>query len=322
MDNLPKPFFCLAPMEDVTDTVFRRVINRAGRPDVFFTEFMSVSGFCHPQGKSQVARRLEFSLEEQPIIAQIWGNEPEYFAKTAREITKLDLAGIDINMGCPDKVVVKSGGGSALIENPKLATEIIKSVQNNTSLPVSVKTRLGVKLISEWRPWLTTLLQQNLAALTVHLRTRKEMSKVSARHELIPEIITLRDEIAPNTKLIINGDVMTREHGLELSKKYPGIDGLMIGRGAFTNPFCFEKEPRVHSRQELFGLLRYHLDLFEQSEHGRKFEPLKRFLKIYINDFPGARELRNRFMNTKNVAEIRAILEENSSSVNHGKLEP
>ena len=129
-DELPRPFFALAPMEDVTDTVFRQVILRAARPDVFFTEFMNVNGFCHPIGRTNVARRLEFAAAEVPIVAQIWGSDPGKFAQTVGEIGGLGFAGIDINMGCPDKAVVRAGGGSALIKNPELAVEIIKNVES------------------------------------------------------------------------------------------------------------------------------------------------------------------------------------------------
>jgi tRNA-dihydrouridine synthase len=348
-DNLPKPFFCLAPMEDVTDVVFRSVVAKAGRPDVFFTEFMNVSGFCHPDGRASVARRLVFKPEEQPIIAQIWGSDPEKFAETATELAKMGFAGVDINMGCPDKSVVKSGGGSALIERTELAVEIIQAVNKSfddvrspvslvkpsenflsstktfsraappratpparfSGLPISVKTRLGAYQAEEWKPWLTTLLKQDLAALTVHLRTRKEMSKVPAHYELIPEIVALRDAVAPQTRLIINGDVRDRSHGIEMSREYPGVDGWMIGRGVFTNPFCFETSPHQHSREELIELLKYHLDLFDQLGHERKFEPLKRFFKIYINNFPGSKSLREKLMDTKNTAEARTVLAEN-----------
>ena len=309
-NELPKPFFCLAPMEDVTNNVFRQVVLKSARPDVFFTEFMNVSGFCHPKGHQSVSRRLEFSQDEQPIVAQIWGNKPDDFRKSAIEISKLGFAGIDINMGCPDKAVIKGGGGSALIENPELAVEIIKSVKEGASIPVSVKTRLGVRKIDEWRPWLTTLLQQDLVALTIHLRTRKEMSKVPAHFELIPEIIKLRDEIAPKTRLIINGDITDRTHGLELVKQNPGIDGLMIGRGIFANPFCFENKPRTHDKSELLKLLNVHLDLFDKNNKDQtvKYESLKKFFKIYVNNFPGASELRMNLMQTKNTGEAREVL--------------
>ncbi|GHU07091.1 putative tRNA-dihydrouridine synthase 2 [Alphaproteobacteria bacterium] len=317
-NSLPKPFFVLAPMEDVTDVVFRQVVARAARPDVFFTEFMNVSGFCHPDGRESVARRLQTSPTDTPIVAQIWGSKPEKFSLTARELARIGFAGIDINMGCPDKSVVKSGGGSALIASSELAVEIIKAVQNSTDLPVSVKTRLGYSKVDEWRDWLKILLEQDLDALTVHLRTRKEMSKVPAHYELIPGIIKLRDGIAPKTKLIINGDIANRSAGAALIEKYPGIDGIMIGRGVFANPYCFEKTPIKHSREDLMDLLKHHLDLFDKNtityfqKSGTvpiKYKPLKKFFKIYINNFPGASDLRARLMATKTAAEAREILD-------------
>ena len=311
--NLPKPFFCLAPMEDVTDVVFRQVISRASRPDVYFTEFMNVSGFCHPEGRSNVARRLKTAPTDNPIVAQIWGNKPEDFIKTVAEIKKMKaFVGIDINMGCPDKAVVKSGGGSALIKDPKLAIEIIQLTKNeieknSTELTLSVKTRIGYSNVEEYKDWLTTLLNQDLDALSVHLRTKKEMSKVPAHYELISDIIKLRDKISPKTKLIINGDITDRAAGINLTKKYPGIDGVMIGRGVFANPFCFEKIPKKHTQSELIELLKYHLELFNNYDM-LKYEPLKKFFKIYINDFPGAKELRIKLMETKNIEEALELL--------------
>jgi tRNA-dihydrouridine synthase len=177
-------------------------------------------------------------------------------------------------------------------------------------LPVSVKARLGAHRIDEWREWLGFLLSQDLANLTIHLRTRKEMSKVDAHFELVPEIKKLRDEIAPQTLLTINGDIRDRAHGMELVEKY-GVDGVMIARGVFHNPYAFEKEPREHSREELIGLLNLQLDLHDKysAELGpRKFDPLKRFFKIYIRDFPGASELREKLMHTKNTDEVRTLL--------------
>jgi tRNA-dihydrouridine synthase len=323
-DNLPKPFFALAPMEDVTDVVFRQVVARAARPDVFFTEFMNVSGFVHPKGRENVARRLAKAPTDAPIVAQIWGSQPEDFTRTAAELTRMEFAGIDINMGCPDKAVVKSGGGSALIASSELAIDIIKAVKNgvrtdaaqtpDTVVPVSVKTRLGYSNVDEWRDWLTILLKQDLDALTIHLRTKKEMSKAPAHHELIPDIVKLRDEIAPKTKLIINGDIANRAAGVTLIEKHPGVDGAMIGRGIFADPFCFEKEPANHSQAELIELLCYHLDLFDKNGSD-KYEPLKKFFKIYINNFPGASSLRAELMATKNTAEACKVLDSLTTTV-------
>ena len=307
--DLPRPFFILAPMEAVTDVVFRHVVAKAAKPDIFFTEFTNASSFASPKGVHSTRGRLTFTADEQPMVAQIWGTKPEEFALMARDLAEMGYKGIDINMGCPDKTVVKGGGGSGLIRTPELAAQLIAAAKEG-GLPVSVKTRLGYSSTTEWRDWLTHILKQDVVNLTIHLRTRKEMSKVPAHFELISEIKELRDKIAPNTLLTINGDIEDRQQGLELIKEY-GVDGVMIGRGVFHNPFAFEKDKREHGREELLGLLRLQLDLFDkysQELEPRKFEPLKRFFKIYIRDFPGASELREQLMHTKSTDDVRAIL--------------
>lgn len=309
-NDLPKPFFILAPMEAVTDVVFRHVVARAGRPDVFFTEFVSTDGYASPKGRHSTRGRLAFSEDEHPMVAQIWGDKPEHFREMAHGMKELGFKGIDINMGCPAKDVVKKGAGSGLIRTPALAAEIIAATKE-AGLPVSVKTRLGDIRVDEWTKWLTHILKQDVANLTIHLRTRKEMSKVDAHFELIPEILKLRDEIAPNTLLTINGDIRDREHGLELANKY-GVDGIMIGRGIFANPYAFV-ESFQPTREEMLGLLNYHLDLYDTfvEEMGeRPFDPLKRFFKIYVREIPGAAELREKLMHTKSTQEVREILAE------------
>ena len=307
-----KPFFSLAPMEAVTDVIFRHVVAEAARPDVFYTEFTNSASFCSEKGVHSTRGRLHFTKDEQPIVAQIWGSKPENFAQMSKGLAEMGYRAIDINMGCPDKAVIKSGGGSDLIRNPELAGEIIAAAKEG-GLPISVKTRLGFSRIDEWHDWLRFLLEQNIAVLTVHLRTKKEMSKVNAHFEMIPEILKLRDEIAPQTLIQINGDILSVRQGLELAEKYPGIDGIMIGRGVFANPFVFETEVREHSKAELINLLKLHLDIFDEYATRfeiRKFEPLKRFFKIYIREFDGASDLRAKLMETKSTAEVREILTE------------
>ncbi|MBQ3306122.1 tRNA-dihydrouridine synthase family protein [Candidatus Saccharibacteria bacterium] len=312
-EELPEHFSVLAPMEGVTDIVFRRVVARAGRPDVFFTEFTNVSSFASEKGRHDALERLETLPEEAPIVAQIWGKNPEHFGELASALSEMGFSGLDINMGCPDRHVNKAGGGAAMIKTPELAVECIRAAKEATNLPVSVKTRLGFTYLEEFHDWLKLLLEQNLAALTVHLRTRKEMSKVGAHFELIPEILELRNEIAPDTKLIINGDIEDLKQARELWKKYPEIDGIMIGRGVFKNPYCFtDHEP---TREELTDLFLYHLDLYDArakklSENGSRypFEPLKHFYKVYFNGFPGASELRAKLMEAKTTAELREII--------------
>lgn len=344
-NDLPQPFFILAPMEAVTDVVFRHVVKQAGAPDIFFTEFANATGWVHA-GDKAIAGRLIKTDDEQPLIAQIWGGEPGDMEAFAKHCAELGFNGIDINMGCPAKSAIKSGG-AALIRRPDIAIAAIDAAKKS-GLPVSVKTRLGYTYVDEWREWLTTILKQDIVNLTIHLRTKKEMSKVAAHYELIDEIVKLRDEIAPQTLLTINGDIRDREHGLEIARKHPGVNGIMIGRGVFSDPFCFRRAielssveeavtgasspvsrtPRageatrkeyseaedsstIYHKSELIALLHYHLDLFDhyQPTLGRPFETLKRFFKIYIRDFDGAKELREKLMHTTTTDEVRQLLE-------------
>lgn len=344
-ENLPKPFLVLAPMEGVTDIAFRQVIAKAGRPDLFFTEFTNVSSYASEKGRWNALERLQVAPTDAPIIAQIWGKNPEHFSECASALASLGFSGVDLNFGCPDKHVNKAGGGAAMINTPELAVKCYQNAKQSTNLPVSIKTRLGWSNISEYQTWLPTLLEQHPAALTVHLRTKKEMSKVPAHFELIPEIIALRNSISPETKLILNGDIRDRAHALELHTQYPEVDGFMIGRGVFQNPYCFTNH--TPTREELMELLTIHLDLYEEytnqvlrnlSEPRRdrrgatpvttggrdpmseklrlahsSYEPLKHFFKIYVNNFPGAKDLRAKLMETHSVAEARQILADNLS---------
>jgi tRNA-dihydrouridine synthase len=307
-DNLEKPFFILAPMEAVTDVVFRHVVANASAPDIWFTEFTNATGWA-AAGDKAIGGRLIKTDDEQPIVAQLWGSDPLAMAKLAKHCAELGYHGIDINMGCPDSSAVKSGGGAGMIRTPEIAAQIIAAAKES-GLPVSVKTRLGFSRVDEWQDWLTHILKQDVVNLTIHLRTKKEMSKVPAHFELIPEIKNLRDEIAPQTLLTINGDITDRQHGEEIVRQ-TGVDGVMIGRGIFHNPFAFEKIKTTHSREELLELLNLQLDLHDKYSdelNPRKFDPLKRFFKIYVRDFDGAAELRDKLMHTKNTTEVRDIL--------------
>ncbi len=310
--KLPKPLFVLAPMEAVTDTVFRRVVIKAGRPDLFFTEFTNVEGW-NSEGKKVVGRRLSFTRSEKPLIAQVWGSNPDNLEKMSKALKKMGFDGIDLNMGCPVKTATKHASGSAMILHPELAAEMIQAAKAG-GLPVSVKTRLGYSKVDEWEGWITHLLRQNIDALTIHARTKKEMSKVPAHHELFSDIVKLRDKVAPRTLIIGNGDIMTRKHGEELVKKH-NLDGVMIGRGIFQNITCFREDPLdlslPESKKELLELLNCHLDLFEEEVRlnpQKKFDPLKRFFKVYIRDFDGASDLRVKLMNCKTVEEVKSEL--------------
>jgi len=306
-NNQPQPFFILAPMEAVTDVVFRHVVAHAAPPDMYFTEFTNATGWVHA-GEKAIGGRLYKTDDEQPIVAQIWGGEPGDMEQLAMHCKELGYDGIDINMGCPAKSAVKSGG-SALILNPELAAASIQAAKL-AGLPVSVKTRLGYSKLDEWRGWLTHLLQQDIVNLTIHLRTKKEMSKVPAHFELIPAILELRDQIAPSTLITLNGDIEDRAHGEKIAKENPGVNGIMIGRGVFHNPFAFEAAPTEHTKDELLALLNTHLELYDQHKKqiGRPFDTLKRFFKIYVRSFDGAAELRDHLMHASSTDEVRTLL--------------
>lgn len=306
--KLPRPFFVLAPMEAVTDVVFRHVVAEAGAPDVWFTEFTNATGWAHA-GDKAIGGRLVKTDDERPIVAQLWGSDPVSMENLAKHCAELGYDGIDINMGCPDSSAVKSGGGAGMILNPENAAAII-AASKTSGLPISVKTRLGYSRIDEWHEWVRHILSQDIVNFTIHLRTKKEMSKVPAHYELIDDIKALRDDIAPQTLLTVNGDIRDRAHGLELVEKY-SVDGVMIGRGIFANPFAFETELKDHSQTERINLLRKQLDLYDHYhiQTGRPFDTLKRFFKIYIRDFEGASELRDRLMHTKSTDEVRDLID-------------
>lgn len=308
--QLPRPFFVLAPMDDVTDTVFRQIIANCAPPDLFFTEFVNVDGLQSP-GRSKLLKKIQFTLKEQPLIAQIWGKEPENYFKTAQEFVEMGFAGIDINMGCPVKAVVKNGCCSALINNRDLAVEIIKATQAGAAgrVPVSVKTRIGFNVVD--LSWLELLLKQNLSMLTVHGRTTRQQSAVPADWDLIGKVRELRDEIAPQTLVVGNGDVQSRSQGLEQANKY-SLDGIMIGRGVFHDPFVFAQNSlwAEYTKEQRVELFTKHVKLFLETWKGqeRNIVTLNKFCKIYINGFDGAKELREEFMQAKSADELLALL--------------
>jgi tRNA-dihydrouridine synthase len=322
MDKLPKPFFVLAPMDDVTDTVFRRVVADCAPPDMYFTEFVNVDGLQSP-GRPRLLKKLRFTPDEQPLIAQIWGKEPANFYKTAQQLADgslarelglpddVNFAGVDLNMGCPEKNVVKNGTCVALINDRPLAAEIIKATQDGLAgrLPLSVKTRTGFNQPD--LTWIEFLLQHNLQALTVHGRTRKEMSQVPAHWDLIGQARKLRDRLAPNTLIIGNGDVRDRAHGLELAQTYQ-LDGIMIGRGVFHDPFAFAPTSPWpdFTRTQRLNLYKKHIQRFAATwqDRERPIQTLNKFCKIYINNFDGARELRDQLMHCADTTELLTLL--------------
>jgi tRNA-dihydrouridine synthase len=308
--NLPKPFFVLAPMDDVTDTVFRQIVAGCAPPDLSFTEFVNADGLQSP-GRDKLIKKLRFTAAEQPLVAQIWGKQPENFRKTAEQLADgtfaremglpdgVNFAGVDLNMGCPQKTEVKNGTCSALMNDRPLAEAIIEATREGLAgrLPLSIKTRVGFGHVD--MTWIEFLLGKNLQVLTVHGRTKAQMSKVPADWDLIGQARELRDQLAPETLIIGNGDVLTRRQGLDLARKYK-LDGIMIGRGIFHDPFVFaENSPwEDYKSEQRIELYKKHVQLFAKTwqDRERPIQTLNKFCKIYINNFDGAKELREELM--------------------------
>jgi len=326
-EKLPKTIFALAPMEDVTDTSFREIVAGLADPQylhILYTEFTSVDGMNHPKGKIRVGERLIVSESEKVIlkqnnirlIVQIWGNKPELFYKVAHDITEeYEFDGLDINMGCPVKNVVKNGCCSALINQPELAKEIILATMEATHLPVSVKTRTGIKAhVTD--EWIAQLMETKPAAIILHGRTQKQQSEGLSDWEEIARGARIRDQIHPGTKFLGNGDVVSVAHGEELALKY-GLDGVMIGRGIFTNPWFFNPMHARPSKSEKLDQLLLHTHLFERNwETKKSLNLLKRFYKIYTSDFPLAAKLRADLMEAHTYEEVYQIVQKELSQIN------
>lgn len=298
----------MAPMEDVTDAAFRRMFARYGKPDVTWTEFTSADGLVLAPEKGQHALRakLMYSKEERPIVAQLFSAVPERMEKAAAICAELGFDGIDINMGCPDRAVEKGGAGAALMKKPELARELIRAAKHGAgSVPVSVKTRIGY-LHDEIDTWIPELLAEHPAALTVHLRTRKELSEVPAQWDKLPRVVALRNTLSPETRVIGNGDVHTRADALE-KIAVSGADGAMIGRGIFGNPWAFTDH--APTPQERVRALAEHIQLFDELlGEVSNFATMKKHFKAYIHGWDHAKELRIRLMETDTAEDALAVL--------------
>jgi len=308
----------LAPMADVTDCAFRQIIAKYGKPDVFFTEFVSVDGLCSP-GREKLLIDLKYGENERPIVAQIFGSKPENFEKVARMLVEMGFDGIDINMGCPVKKILNQQSCSALIKTPELAKEIILATKRGAgSLPVSVKTRIGFNKM-ELERWIPTILETEPVALMVHLRTVKEMSKVPAHWEVMKRIVEIRDELTharggarKKTLILGNGDMRSLEEA-EQKVKETGCDGVMLGRAIFGNPWLFAGS--VVGIEEKLRVMIEHTKLYEKmlGKH-KNFAIMKKHFKAYVNGFPacagrdGAKELRVKLMETENASQVESIV--------------
>lgn len=307
-ENLKKPFFVLAPMADVTDAAFRRVIASKGKPDAMWTEFVSADGLARApeEGRQKLMKDLIYTEAERPIVAQFFTSNPEYMRQAAALAQELGFDGVDINMGCPDKGVEKQGGGAALLKHPSLARELIAAAKEGApNLPVSVKTRIGYNKV-ELETWLPEILKAEPAAVTLHARTRKEMSKVPARWEFVKRAVEIRNEMNSKTLILGNGDVADVDDARKKCEEV-GADGVMLGRAIFGNPWLFAH--RVPDRQERLETLSEHIRLFDQIlGHTKNFAVMKKHFKSYLSGLPDASELRALLMDTQSAAEARELI--------------
>ncbi len=356
-----KPFFCVAPMADVTDAAFRRLIVKyskhgtpGGGPAVIWTEFVSANGLMS-QGRAVLLRDLVYSESERPIVAQLFSSNPVSMEGAAKLVAELGFDGIDINMGCPDKTIEKQGAGAAMIKDPQIAREVIMAAKRGIAasgrdIPLSVKTRVGyhAEQIDQWIP---LLLSCGIAALSVHARTRKDLSKNPAQWSYLKKVVALRDRIAPETVVIGNGDVTSLADGYAKAHE-SGVDGVMVGRALFGNPWFFDGERQIqarlpkkrawyiraipllhrffdtkrHAPQSVIAPITTRERLFVLVEHTALFEELlgdiksfaimKKHYKAYCTGFAGAKELRMRLMDeAKNTSEVRAIIDDFLSTI-------
>ena len=339
-EKLKKPIMVLAPMADVTDCAFRQIIVKYGKPDVFWTEFVSANGLAHLKARKKLLIDLKYGKNEHPIVAQIFGSNVNNIKEASALCQKLGFDGVDINMGCPDKSIEKQCAGAAMIKDPKLAREIIISAKKGApNLPISVKTRIGYNGNSLDEKWIRELLNEDLAVLIVHLRTRKEMSLVPAHWEVMKRIVEIRDEMKKKTLIFGNGDVVDIDDARRKCKE-TNCDGVMLGRAIFGNPWLFSplrlehisksnlsgvatpanfsaRQPAkgfsqyVPSLQEKLKVMVEHTKLFEKmlGEH-KNFAIMKKHYKAYVNGFEGAKELRMKLMEAENAKEIKKITDD------------
>lgn len=329
-----KNLIALSPMDGITDEVFRLIQSQIAKPDLIFTEFVSAEGISH--GGVKLYDTLLFSKQERPIIGQLFGKDPDIFYKAAVILSHLAFDGIDINMGCPAKTVVRHGSGAALIDNPELAIKIINSTRqgindyfnkevkitdlslNKKTLvaikrnqkysdldkkeiikpTLSVKTRLGINE-STIKDWAKILLDQDLDFLSIHGRTLKQAYRDKADWSAIHQVSKMAKD--KRTKIFGNGDIESRQQGIEYCKKY-NLDGVLIGRASAGNPWLFNDYSATP--KEKFSAMLLHAQLFEKIFPHRRFDSLRKHFLLYTSSFPQAKSLRSKLVRLNSVKEL------------------
>jgi nifR3 family TIM-barrel protein len=296
--KIEKPIIALAPMDGYTDSAFRRISKSVNSNLVLFTEFVSADGLNHKAKK--LLEKIKFNVSEKPIIVQLFGKNAESFATAAKLCESLGFAGIDINMGCPSKKVVKSEHGVALRKKPDLAFHLVETVTKATSLPVSVKTRLGWSNADDLLDFSRGVVNAGAQMITVHGRTYKQGFSDQSDWQPIYE---LKKNLS--IPVLGNGDVASIADGM---KKIKNLDGFMIGRAAIGNPWVFSDQPPV-SFAEKIPLINKHAEfLIELKGEKITLLEIRKHLLAYVKGLPGAGSYRSQLVRVQSLAEIEDIL--------------
>lgn len=319
-ENLPRPFFALAPMEDVTDVAFRQMFAAHGRytdadgnvrgPDVLWTEFTSADGLLKG-GWERLRHQLFYEENERPIVVQLFSAHPDRMMEASKLCANLGFDGIDINMGCPSKTVCDNNCGCGLMKTPELARDLILATKEGAGgVPVSVKTRIGFHEPTQ-ETWVPMLLSAEPAVLTMHGRTRDEMSDVPNDWDAIAETVAIRDAEEVETLVVGNGDINTLTEGKKRAAE-SGVAGIMVGRAAFGNPWFFN--PDIN-RDDLpiadrLGVMVEHAETFDEKLPRQHFAIMRKHFKAYTHGLPGANDLRDKLMQTTGSEEVAKVVED------------
>ncbi|HAI73842.1 MAG TPA: tRNA dihydrouridine synthase DusB [Candidatus Moranbacteria bacterium] len=301
--KLKKPILALAPMAGITDSAFRQICRKYGA-DVVYSEMASASALFFKPAKT--LELVRFNKKEQPYIVQLFGKDPEHFAKAARIITKkIKCDGLDINFGCPAKKVFSHGSGCALMPNIELAREIISAVCENTNLPVSIKIRAGVKNFDALE-FIEKTKDLPYSAVMIHGRTYEGGFSGAVDWKIISEI----KKIIPDKIVLGNGGILTSKNAREIFEKYPNIDGLGIARGAWGKPYIFDeiKTAQIYNFKKIKKIMLKHAELIWRDKKELGMFEIRKHLAWYIKGFPGAAELRKKLVRAESVEEIKEIL--------------
>lgn len=317
--SIPRPIIALAPMAGVTDAAYRQFIKSVAPKTVVFTEFLSTDALAF--GARKTLQMLSFDPAlERPFIVQVFGHSPEHFLEAAKVIEDIGADGIDINMGCPAAKVVSSCHGAALIRNVELATKLVAATKKAVKIPVSVKTRLGWNSTESLVSFCTALVEAGADALSVH--GRRFCDKFSGKAEWEPIYNLKRCVRVP---VIGNGDIATADDAL---KKIGNLDGVMVGRGTFGNPWLLRdiadaftamraeqanRKPQSTVQRLTFAekvpfiLMHCELSVRLKGEH-RGILEMRRHFCGYVKGFEGASAMRQELMKVEKINDVVSIL--------------